>query len=629
MAKQMHAVKLAMAPEEVARYIDVKPGVYLFRQGQKILYVGKARNLRKRVSSYMRPARLDNKSRRLMERCDNLQFTLTASEGEALLLEQNLIKEYKPPYNILLRDDKFYPYIFVSDHRIYPLISFHRGPHKRKGHYYGPYPHARLVHQSLELIQKTFQVRSCSDSFFANRTRPCLQYQMKRCSAPCVGAITQEEYGKSIQYVEQFLRGKDDEIIAELTKHMQQASEELRFEDAAHLRDQISALRSLQQKQHAEQLRGRFGDFDALSVRSHAELACVYVLMVRRGKVLVGTHYFFRAPVFDTERQLLPAFIAHYYLKHHRELPTEILVPFDWPGREELAHQIGDHCGVRLRIAAGVRGMRKGWLDMAEQNCAALLTSALAKKYTEKQQLSVLQTMLNLPTQVERIECFDVSHSSGEAAQAACVVWTTTGAAKEYYRRYNIDGIQPGDDYAAMAQAIMRRYQKVVQADAPNPAQALPQLVLVDGGRGQLNRALNVLEDLNVRDMVVIAIAKGEQRKFGREIFYVSDRLCGGSEDLRVIEYSRSDQSAALNILLRVRDEAHRFVLRGHKRKRDQRRMASGLDRITGLGEERKKALLRHFGGLDRVKQAGVADIIQVPGFGRILATSVFEQLHK
>ena len=633
----LKAINLSASPAEVYGHIASQPGVYIFSAGKKILYVGKARNLRKRVSSYMRPAGLDNKSRHLMERADNLRFTLTANESEALLLEQNLIKEYKPPYNILLRDDKSYPYIFVSDHADYPLITYHRGPRKRKGHYYGPYPHARLVHQSLELLHKTFRVRGCTDSFFANRSRPCLQHQIGRCSAPCVGAVDKEEYQKNVRYVRQFLVGKDSEILNELTESMQRASEELKYEEAAGMRDSIAGLRSLQRQQSAEKTDGKFGkfgNFDALGLRSHANLACVYVLIVRRGKVLVGTHHFFRAPAFDEERNLLPAFAEQYYLKHRRELPDEILAPFDWPERAGLEKQLTGLAKKKLRIAVGVRGVRKEWLEMAQKNCTAILDNTLNQKYNEKQVLSVLQKMLNITELIERIECFDISHSSGEAAQAACVVRGPEGAQKQFYRRYNLDDITPGDDYAAMEQAIARRYKKVATADHADLAEAdlPPQILLIDGGRGQLNRVLNKAEDLGLRDMLVIAVAKGKQRKFGRETFYIDDRLTGGNH-ARVIEYAKESTSPelrdALKILLRIRDEAHRFALRGHTRKRDKSRMGSVLDRVKGLGEERQKTLLRHFGGIEQVKKAGVGDLVKVPGFGKTLATAVFERMHK
>lgn len=615
-------LNLSLSPQQLVANLSQAPGIYIFRTGDTVLYIGKARNLRNRVRSYLGSAHLDIKSRRFMEKADNVQVTITRNNTEALLLEQNLIKEHHPPYNISLRDDKSYPFIFISDHPDYPLLSSHRGARKRKGRYFGPYPHASAMHQSIDLLQKIFKIRNCTDSFFSNRSRPCLQYQIGRCSAPCVGAITPMEYQRNVDYVKLFLQGKSTTIIQTLSREMQQAADKLEYEHAGELRNQITALRQMQEHQFANRASG---NLDSLAIASHGNLACVYILYVRQGKVLGSRHYFFRAPAFDTEENLLSDFVAQYYIKPQLDFPNEILVPLDWDDKPLVAETVEKQVARKIRFSSKPRGDKKKWLDMAVANCKATLISALNSSHNIQQEFTQLQKIIDAHCDITRIECFDISHSSGEATQAACVAFTPMGAQKQDYRRYNITNIVKGDDYAAIEQAIIRHYDKKKMSTML----PFPELILIDGGRGQLNTALRALENLQIRDIYVMAIAKGERRKFGHETFYLSEKLFNGSEEVRTMEYSIPSRPIALNLLLRIRDEVHGFVLRGHKQKRTKIRLSSHLDRIHGLGEMRKKNLLKHFGGLQQLKNAGIDDISQVPGFGKELAKSIFRQLRK
>ena len=609
-------INLSLSPEKSVQNLSQEPGIYIFRAGDAILYIGKARNLRNRVRSYLNNSSLNIKSRRLMEKADNLQVTITRNNTEALLLEQTLIKEHHPPYNISLRDDKSYPFIFISDHPSYPLVAVHRGTQKRKGYYYGPYPHASIVHQSIDLLQKIFKVRNCSDSFFSNRSRPCLQYQMHRCSAPCVGMISSSEYQRDVDFVKLFLQGKNSIIIQKLTQEMQGAADKLEYERAGELRNQITALRKLQEQQIVNRASG---NVDILAVMSHAHLACVYILYVRQGKILGSRQYFFRSPAFDTEKRLLTDFIAQYYTKPQLNLPQEILLPFDLEDKDLIVPALARDLNIKFTIKP--HGDKKGWAAMAAANCKATLLSALENEHNMQKEFEQLNKIIDSRIDIQRIHCFDVSHSSGEATQAACVVFTPQGSHKGDYRRYNIHDINKGDDYAAMEKALMNSYGKKEAADK------LPQLILIDGGRGQLNTALKTLASLRIKNVYVMAIAKGEKRKFGHETFYLSKKLFDDNEDIRIMEYPVHSSRKVMTLLLRIRDEAHRFVLHGHKRKRMKILLSSQLNRVHGLGKVRKNSLLKHFGSFKQIRNAGIADIQQAPGFGRKLAQAVFYQL--
>lgn len=662
---ELQSTNIGASLDEVAKNLSDNPGIYMFCEGENILYVGKARNLHKRVGSYLRPTRLDNKSRRLMERANRLQWLITSSNTEALLLEHNFIKKHKPPYNITLRDDKSYPYIHLSAHKDYPLLSVYRGA-KKQGDYYGPYPNASSVHRSISQLQKIFKIRSCSDSFFANRSRPCLQHQIERCSAPCVGGISQRSYMKNINYVKDFLSGKDAELIEQLSTDMQKAANNCKFEEAAELRDMIQAMRNIQENQYINR---EFGDIDLLSVYSHTNIACVYLMLVRGGKILDSKNFFFRAPAFDRENNLLDSFVKQYYLTPDSEVPNELIS--DYPISSEIRNDLIETCAIRktkqIKLKHIVRGTRKRWLDMAHESCRSLLISHINNKRDLSEKFEGLWNVLGINSLssndnqgLDRIECFDISHISGKETQASCVVFTDEGAAKKEYRRFNIKDITAGDDYAAMKQAVTRRYASLLNkikkidrtkncdnVDGVNEEKflRLPSLILIDGGKGQLNAAILALRELQLNEIfsnraeeiVIIAISKDENRTFGKEKLLISRNSLSqdgesnyrDKDNIELVELSVLDRNNPFMLLLRIRDEAHRFAITGHRRKRNKAAMTTVLDGIKGLGDSRQRALIKYFGGISPVKNASIEELGKVPGFGKNLATSVFKQLHR
>ena len=635
---------LATSLEDVAKGLDNKPGVYLFCSDKKILYVGKARNLRKRVASYMKITRLDNKSRRLMEKANRLQWVITASTTEALLLEYNFIKQHKPPYNIALRDDKSYPFIYLSGNHKFPLLRKHRGPQNRTGKYFGPYPSAGAVDMSITELQKIFQLRSCTDSFFANRRRPCLQHQIDRCSAPCVDGISEEEYAKNVKFATDFLAGKSDEVIKELTEEMRRASEEMQFEQAAKLRDKVQAMRNLSSRQYVSR---QMGDLDALAIYSHGEHACVYIIKVRDGKLSDSQHFFFRTPAFDTEESLMQQFLGQYYLSAGNKLPREITTSIQVP--EEIFADLREHFQRPLAYKPQVRGVRKRWLSMAIENCKSLLVTHINSRSTYADDFAALGKTLG--AKIAKIECFDISHSSGTQTQGSCVVFNEEGSHKQDYRRFNITEITPGDDYAAMQQVVYRHYSKpdkIMDAKADATAGII---ILIDGGLGQLKAGLKGLHQLYAEaeakgetgsfkflaNSIIIGVAKDKDRRFGKEKLLILKELIpeasGPPEEISgkidSIELSAFNKTNYWELLLKVRDEAHRFAITGHRKKRDASASKSVLDAVDGLGETRKRELIRHFGGISMIKEASVEELARVPGFGNKLAQEVFKQLRK
>lgn len=634
---KLEQIDLSISLQDVAKGLDNKPGVYIFSEDDKILYVGKARNLRKRVSSYVNITRLDNKGRRLMEKANRLQWVITASNTEALLLEFNFIKKHKPPYNITLRDDKSYPFIYLSSNHKFPLLISHRGSQKKQGDYFGPYPNATAVHRSIAELQKIFQIRSCSDSFFANRKRPCLQHQIGRCSAPCVNGISQEDYAKNVSFVRDFLSGKDSKVLKELTNEMEQASQKLRFEKAAQLRDKVQAMRNLSEKQYVNKA---IGNLDALAVYSHGNNACIYLIKVRQGNLTDSRPFFFKAPAFDNEESLLQSFISQYYLRQDSYLPHDIITSV--PVASEVFADLGEHYKKKINYKHMVRGTRRRWLSMAEESCKSLLINHLNNRYTFRDDMEELSQKFNIPLGLSRIECFDISHSGGRQTQASCVAFTAEGASKQDYRRFNLDGITAGDDYAAMKQTVIRRYKKMQYQDEG-------LIILIDGGLGQLKYALQGLYEIYaeaekhqklkdcafMHNSILIGVAKDKDRKFGKEkLLVLNQYLPMLSEEqvsakIQTIELSSLQRNSSLDLLLKVRDEAHRFAITGHRRKRNATAMTSSLDKIKGLGESRKSELIRYFGGISPIKNASIEELARVPGFGRKLANTVFEQLHR
>ncbi|MFA0812222.1 excinuclease ABC subunit UvrC [Microbulbifer epialgicus] len=589
-----------------------KPGVYqMFDADNKVLYVGKAKNLRNRLSSYFRSSGLTAKTMALVQRISNIEVTVTRSETEALVLEQSLIKSQRPPYNVMLKDDKGYPYIFLSSTDTFPRIAFHRGAKRKKGRYFGPFPNASSVRDSLNFLQKTFRIRSCEDSVFRNRSRPCLQYQIERCTAPCVGFVSEEEYRQDVRHAEMFLTGKSDSIIRELADQMDEASKRLEFEKAARLRDQISALRRLQAEQVAE---GDTGDVDVLGVASEGGSCCVHVLFIRQGRILGSRSYFPSERLGLAYPELLSAFVPQFYIGNPREIPREILVSEALEDIEPLQQALGAQAGREVTISHRLRGKRATWVAMAQQAAQQNLSSRTAAQQKLFSRFEALQEALGLEQLPERLECFDISHSAGEATVASCVVFDTGGPVKSDYRRFNIEGIQAGDDYAAMGQALKRRYTRLSGGEGK-----FPNILLIDGGKGQVSQAIDSLNELGVIGVQIIGVAKGTTRKAGFETLHV----VSSNKELVL-----SADSSALHLIQQVRDEAHRFAITGHRARRDKKRRESPLEGIAGVGPARRRALLRHFGGLQEIKKASVTEIESVDGISRKLAQDIYSALH-
>lgn len=589
-----------------------RPGVYqMFDTEGAILYVGKAKNLKNRVSSYFRTSGLSPKTQSLVGRIAQIEVTVTGSETEALLLEQNLIKQQRPPYNILLRDDKSYPYIFVSDRDSYPAIRFRRGSGRQKGRYFGPYPSSNAVKESLNLLQKVFRIRQCEDSFFRNRSRPCLQYQIKRCTAPCVGMISEQEYRQDVKHAMLFLEGRNHEIMQRLAEDMDAASRALEFERAAQLRDQISALQQVQERQYVS---SQEGDADIFGCAVQPGGVSIHALFVRGGRVIGSKAYHPRVSVEDDIGDILSSFIAQFYLTGPREIPALIITPELLPDQDCLQEALVQKRGRKVAIQHSVRGDRAGWQRLAQTNAEHQLSSHLASKQNIYNRFLALQEVLGLDQPPQRLECFDISHSSGEATVASCVVFDREGPRKSDYRRFNIEDVTAGDDYAAMHQALLKRYTKVRKGEG-----VLPDLLVIDGGKGQVKQAMQVLEELQLQDIMVIGIAKGPTRKAGFEVLVSGDT---GEEAVL------ASDSPALHLLQHIRDESHRFAIVGHRAKRGKARRQSKLEDIPGIGPKRRRELLKYFGGLKEVERASVEEIAKVSSISRALAQDIYAALH-
>lgn len=577
----------------------------------KLLYVGKAKNLKKRLASYFRQHGLAPKTAALVARIAQIETTITANETEALLLEQTLIKEWRPPYNILLRDDKSYPYVFLSDGD-YPRLSIHRGAKKAKGRYFGPYPSAGAIRESLNLLQKTFLVRQCEDSFYKNRTRPCLQYQIKRCKAPCVGLVEPTEYAEDVRHSVMFLEGRSNALSDELSAGMQAAAMNLEFERAAALRDQISLLRRVQDQQSME---GGTGDVDVVAAMVNPGGACVHLMSVRGGRVLGSKNFFPQVAIEEEGSSVLLAFLEQYYLSsQERELPSELIVNAQHDDFATLIDGLEALRGKTLSISYRVRGTRARWQQLAVTNAEQALMARLANRQHVAARFDALAQALELDEVPQRLECFDISHSSGEATVASCVVFGPEGPIKSDYRRYNIEGITPGDDYAAMHQALMRRFSKIKDGEGK-----LPDILLVDGGKGQLAMAREVLEELAVPELILLGVAKGTTRKPGLETLFLNDAAH---------EFTLPGTSPALHLIQQIRDESHRFAITGHRARRGKARRTSTLEDVAGVGPKRRRELLNHFGGLQELSRASIDEIGKAPGISKKLAESIYAALH-
>lgn len=592
--------------------LTTRPGVYQMYDGEgKLLYVGKARNLKNRVGSYFRASGLTEKTMALVARIADIQVTVTSTEVDALLLEHNLIKTQQPPYNILLRDDKSYPYIFLSSEDKFPRLSLHRGARRIRGKYFGPYPSAGAVRESLHFLQKVFKVRQCEDSYFRNRSRPCLQYQIDRCTAPCVDLVSEEEYAGQVENTAMFLRGKSTELMVRLADDMEKAAAEMAYEKAAVLRDQLAQLQHVQASQGIE---GVKGDLDILAAAVEGGRACVQVLFVRGARVLGSKTYYPPLKLQESQAEVLAAFIPQYYLGEARAVPGEVIVNALPEDAATLAEALGVRAGRQVRLRHRVRDARARWLRLALQTAETNLQSHLAGRQSTLGRLQSLQDLLSLPELPERMECFDISHSSGEATVASCVVFDQNGPRKSDYRKFNIEGITAGDDYAAMQQALERRYRRLQSGEG-----VLPDILFIDGGKGQVAQAMSVLSELQVEGVEVIGVAKGLTRKAGFETL-----LSGSTGNERQLP----GDHPALHLIQQIRDEAHRFAITGHRARRDKARQRSALEDIPGVGAKRRRELLRHFGSAQRVQNANVEELKKISGISATMAQTIYDHLH-
>ncbi len=600
----------AFAAKAFLATLTTRPGVYrmVSEQGE-IIYVGKARNLKSRVSSYFAGKGLNAKTMAMVEQIAAIEVTATASDTEALLLEFNLIKQHRPRYNISLRDDKSFPFLYLSMQQPFPRLSFYRGSRKMPGRFFGPYPSARATRETQLLLQKLFKLRTCEDTFFANRTRPCLQYQIKRCSGPCVGLVDEQSYGQDAKDAIAVLEGRDRELRDDLAARMEVAAASLEFEKAARLRDQVSAIKEIQASQSMTRLAEQ--DIDAVALVSVGSRVCVAIVYLRGGRNLGSTSYFPRAGLAESG-ELLSAFLAQYYLT--REVPSEILVSADIEDADVLEQAFSERAGRAVAIRPKVRGVRARWLEMARSNAQLSLAMREANAATVAEQLAGIATALGLPAPPHRIECFDVSHTMGELTVASCVVCGPEGPLKSDYRRFNIEGVAAGDDYGAMRQALERRYSRLKREEA-----VLPDLLLIDGGPGQLAQAEAVLAELGITGIALVGVAKGADRRVGQERLFLA-----GQEVPTIL----APDSSALHLIQRVRDEAHRFAITGHRQRRAKARTESILETVTGLGPAKRRELLRQFGGLQGVTRASVQDLAKVRGISTQLAEQVYATLH-
>ncbi len=585
-----------------------RPGVYRMLDAKgEVLYVGKARDLARRVSSYFTRA-ANRRIEMMVSQIADIQITVTHTEAEALILENHLIKEHRPRYNVLLRDDKSYPYIHLSDDE-FPRLSFHRGARKAGGRYFGPYPSAGAVRETLKLLQKLFPIRQCENSYYANRSRPCLQYQIDRCTAPCVGFVSPERYAQDVRDTVLFLEGKASDVVDRWVTRMEKASEALEFEEAARLRDQIAALRAVQEKQYVA---GERGDLDIVAVATRGGVACIQLFLVRQGHNLGNKTLYPRNTEGASEAELISAFIAQHYLE--RAVPAEILVSTMPPDRAVLEEALGRQAGRRVRIIDTPRGERARWLQMARTNAETAIAARLASASASEQRLEALQQALDLDEPPRRMECFDISHTGGEKTVASCVVFQDGAPLSSDYRRFNIKGIQAGDDYAAMRQALTRRYARIQSGEGQ-----MPDLLLIDGGKGQLGAAAEVLGDMGISDLLLLGVAKGPDRRPGMEALFLL-----GEESPLILPAN----SPALHLVQHIRDEAHRFAITGHRQRRAKARRSSPLEEIPGIGAKRRQRLLKHFGGLQGLARAGVEDIASIEGISDKLAQAVYQAFH-
>jgi excinuclease ABC subunit C len=593
------------------RSLTHRPGVYQMLDAKhKVIYVGKAIDLKKRVSSYFQRTHVHAKTEAMMQLVASVEVTVTNTEAEALILEYNLIKRHKPRFNVILRDDKSYPYIYVSSDHPFPRLRFHRGPRKGKGRYFGPYPSTSAVRKTLNELQKLFLIRQCTDSEFDNRTRPCLQYQIKRCTAPCVDYIDQETYAEDINAAILFLEGKNRSVIDNMVERMERASANQEYEQAARFRDQIARFKKVEAEQIVSRTAAK--DLDVIAVASKNAVHCVTIIFIRNGKILGSRNHFPRLSMEATPREILSGFLPQYYLG--KQAPADIIIDSPIDDQALLELTLAERSGHRVGIRHKVRGDRLRWLKLAQTNAEQGLNLQISSNATIRRQFEALGALLQLEAPPDRLECFDVSHTAGEATVASCVVFNQAGPLKSDYRRFNLDPESAGDDYAAMAGALRRRYARIKKGEVP-----LPDVLFVDGGKGQLAEALTALDELELGWLQVIAVAKGRARRPGTEQLFLA-----GQTTPTILP----GDSPALHLIQQIRDEAHRFAITGHRQRRAKARKTSRLEEIPGLGPKRRRELLKQFGGLQGVRGAGVDDLVKVRGISRALAEKIYGDLH-
>lgn len=589
-----------------------RAGVYrMFANDGELLYVGKAKNLRNRVSSYFRARGLNSKTVALVNRIHHIEVTVTASEAEALLLEQTLIKQHRPQYNILLKDDKSYPYLHLSDHP-YPLLAYRRGKRRKSGRYFGPYPNATAVREALNYLQRLFLLRNCEDSYFNNRSRPCLQYEIRRCSGPCVGKINEEAYQDSVRQAILFLEGKGQQLLKELQQNMINASQALEFEKAADLRDQIDLLRQVQEKQFVDSGQG---DADVWALTDWQNVLCIHRLVFRQGRLVGSKSYYPDNRSGEAEADLLISYMAQFYLSGHAQegLPLEIIADTGEESLEALLEAIRISQAKRVTHSRGQRGQNRKWLHMAQENARTGAQNWVSGQQNNQRKLELVADLLGLDEVPGRIECFDISHSQGEATYASCVVFGAPGLMKDRYRRFSIRGVTGGDDYAALEQAVRRHFTRLQEQND------LPGLLLIDGGKGQISRIRTLLDEMNIHSVALFGISKGETRKSGWEFLWEAGATAPIMPDAH---------DEGFRLLQWVRDEAHRFAITGHRKARAKSRSQSGIESLAGVGPKRRRELLLHFGSLKNMRGAPKEELEKVPGISKKLAEQIFIQLH-
>ncbi|CNB20196.1 excinuclease ABC subunit UvrC [Yersinia intermedia] len=601
--------------KEFLKTVTSQPGVYrMYDKTGTVIYVGKAKDLKKRLTSYFRAQVASRKTETLVKNIAQIDVTVTHTETEALLLEHNYIKLYQPRYNVLLRDDKSYPLIFLSADT-HPRLAIHRGAKHEKGEYFGPFPNSYAVRETLALLQKLFPVRQCENSVYRNRSRPCLQYQIGRCSGPCVaGLVSDDEYQRQVDYVRLFLSGKDQQVLTQLISRMEEASKLLHFEDAARIRDQIQAVRRVTEQQFVS---GDSEDLDVIGVAFDAGLACVHVLFIRQGKVLGSRSYFPKVPAGTELSEVVQTFVGQFYLQgsQGRTLPGEILLDFTLEEKDLLASSLSELAGRKIQIQSRPRGDRARYLKLARTNASTALITRLSQQSTIHQRMKELAKILNLD-EINRMECFDISHTMGEQTVASCVVFDANGPVRSEYRRYNISGITPGDDYAAMSQVLKRRYGKALDD------KKIPDVIFIDGGKGQLSQAFDVFASLTVpwdkQKPLLVGVAKGSDRKAGLETLFLEAQGEG---------FSLPPDSPALHLIQHIRDDSHNHAITGHRQRRSKVKNTSALETIEGVGPKRRQILLKYMGGLQPLLNASVEEIAKVPSISQALAEKIYNAL--